>query len=98
MFQFFDKVPSLSKYPVDSNLNIQFFQNQEVSLTHLVHEFESFIAVVDFSEGLLVFQRGPKTVKVVNVSGEGGPVVVTLPGVEPTMNITVSWWFVCLWW
>ena len=90
MFQFFEKIPSLSKYPVDRNLKVQLFQNQQVPLTHLVHEFESFTTVVDFSEGLLIFQCGSKPVKVINVSRVEGPVAVTLPGIESLMNITVS--------
>ena len=91
MFDFFDRIPSLSKYQVDGNLKILFPQSQQVSLSHLLEEFVSLSAIVDFSEGLLSFECGKtEPVKVVDVSGVGRPRMVTLPGIEPEMSITVS--------
>ena len=91
VFDFFGRIPSLSKYPLDSNLKILFSQSQQVSLSHLVDEFVSLSAVIDFSEGFLSFECGKtKPVKVLNVNGVGGPKMLTLPGIEPKMTITVS--------
>jgi WD40 repeat protein len=91
VFDFFDRIPSLSKYPVDVNLNILFPQSQQVSLSHLLEEFVSLSVIVDFSEGLLSFECGKtKPVKVLDVSGVGGPRMITLPGIKPRMSITVS--------
>jgi WD40 repeat protein len=91
VFDFFDRIPSLSKYPVDVNLKILFPQSQQVSLCHLVEEFVSLAAIVDFSDGLLSFECGEtEPVKVLDVSGVGGPRMATLPGIEPGMSITVS--------
>ena len=62
-----------------------------MSLSHLVDEFVSLSAVSDFSEGLLSFQCGTtKSVKVVDVNEVEGPQMISLPGIEPMMNITVS--------
>jgi WD40 repeat protein len=91
VFHFFDRIPSLSKYRVDVNLKILFPQSQQVSLYHLLEEFVSLSAILDFSEGLLSFECGKtKPVKVLDVSGVGGPRMVTLPGIKPRMSITVS--------
>ncbi|CAB4037542.1 E3 ubiquitin- ligase DZIP3, partial [Paramuricea clavata] len=91
MFDFFGRIASLSKYPVDVNLKILFPQSQQVSLCHLLEEFVSLSAIVDFSEGLLNFECGEtEPVKVLDVSGVGGPRMMTLPGIEPEMSITVS--------
>ena len=91
VFDFFDRIPSLSKYPVDVNLKILFPQSQQVSLCHLVEEFVSLAAIVDFSDGLLSFECGEtEPVKVLDVSGVGEPRMITLPGIEPGMSITVS--------
>ena len=91
MFDFFYRIPSLSKYPVDVNLKILFPQSQQVPLSHLVKEFVSLAAIVDFSDGLLSFECGKtEPVKVLDVSGVGGPRMLTLPGIEPGMSITVS--------
>jgi WD40 repeat protein len=91
VFDFFDRIPSLSKYPVDVNLKILFPQSQQVSLSHLLEEFVSLSAIVEFSEGLLSFECGnTKPVKIINVSGVGGPRIVTLPSIKPGMTITVS--------
>ena len=91
VFDFFGRIPSLSKYPLDSNLKILFSQSQQVSLSHLVDDFVSLSAVIDFSEGFLSFECGKtKPVRVLNVNGVGGPKMLTLPGIEPKMTITVS--------
>ena len=91
VFDFFDRIPSLSKYPVGVNLKILFPQSQQVSLCHLLEEFVSLSVIVDFSEGLLSFECGKtEPVKVLDVSEVGGPRMVTLTGIEPGMSITVS--------
>jgi WD40 repeat protein len=91
VFDFFDRIPSLSKYPIDVNLKILFAQSQQVLLSHLLEEFVSLSAIVDLSEGLLGFECGEtKLVKVLDVSGVGGPRMVTLPGIKPGMSVTVS--------
>ncbi|CAB4001491.1 E3 ubiquitin- ligase DZIP3, partial [Paramuricea clavata] len=91
VFDFFDRIPSLSKYPADVNLKIPFPESQQVSLYHLLEEFVSLSAIVDFLEGLLIFECGETDpVKVLDVSGVGGPRMITLPGIKPGMSITVS--------
>jgi WD40 repeat protein len=91
VFDFFDRIPSLSKYQMDVNLKILFPQSQQVSLCHLLEEFVSLSAIVDFSEGLLILECGEtEPVKALDVSKVGGPRMVTLPGIEPEMSITVS--------
>ena len=91
VFDFFHRIPSLSKYTVDVNLKILFPQSQQVSLCHLLEEFVSLAAIVDFSEGLLSFECGEtEPVKVLDVSGVGGPRMVTLPGIQRGMSIKVS--------
>jgi WD40 repeat protein len=91
VFDFFDRIPSLSKYLVNVNLKVPFHQSQQVSLSHLLEEFVSLSAIVDFSEGLLSFECGKtEPVKVLDVSGVGEPRMVTLPGIKSRMNITVS--------
>jgi WD40 repeat protein len=91
VFEFLDRIPSLSKYSVNLNLKIMFSQSQQVSLCHLADEFVPLSSVVSFSEGFLCFECGnTKLVKVVDVNGVGGPRMVTLPGIEPKMSITVS--------
>ena len=91
VFDFFDRIPSLSKYLVNVNLKVAFHQSQQVSLSHLLEEFVSLSAIVDFSEGLLRFECGKtEPVKVLDVSGVGEPRMVTLPGIKSRMNIIVS--------
>ena len=91
VFDFFNGIPSLSKYPMNINLKILFTQSQQVSLCHLVDEFVCLSRVVDFSEGILIFECGEtKPVKVLDVSGVGGPRMVNLPGIKPGMRVTVS--------
>ena len=91
VFDFVDRIPRLSKYPVDVNLKIMFSQSQQVALCHLVDEFVSLSSVVDFSEGFLCLKCGDsRPVKIIDVNPGGGPQIVTLPGIEPKMRITVS--------
>ena len=89
VFSFFGRIPSLSKYPFGVNLKILVTKSQEVSLSHFV----PLSAIVDFSEGLLIFEfecGKTKLVKVLDVGGAGGPQMVMLSGIEPRMSITVS--------
>jgi WD40 repeat protein len=91
VFSFFDKKPSLSKYPVEKNLKILVTESKQVSLSHLLEEFVTFTKIVDFSNGLLTFKcQETDPVKVVDISGVWGPRLVTLPGIENGMSITVS--------
>ena len=91
LFGFRDRIFSLLKYPMDVNLKILFSQSKQVPLGHLVGETVSLSAVVDFSEGFLLFECGErKHVKVLDVNGVGKPREVTLPGIEPQMSISVS--------
>jgi WD40 repeat protein len=91
VFDFFNRIPSLSKYPVDINLKVLFTQSQQVSLCNLVNQFVCLSGIVDFSKGILIFECGEtKPVKVLDVSGVGGPRMVNLPGIKPGMSVTVS--------
>jgi WD40 repeat protein len=57
VFNFWDRIASLWKYPVDDvDLKILFYQGQQVSLRHLGDEFVSLSVVADFSEGYLCYQ------------------------------------------
>ena len=91
VFEIVDKIPRLSKYSVDVNLKIMLSRSQQVPLCHLANELMSQLSVVSFAEGFLCFDCGKtKPVEIVNVSKDGGPQMVTLPGIEPQMSITVS--------
>ena len=91
VFEIVDKIPRLSKYSVDVNLKIMLSRCQQVPLCHLANELMSQLPVVSFAEGFLCFDCGKtKPVEIVNVSKDGGPQMVTLPGIEPQMSITVS--------
>jgi WD40 repeat protein len=91
LFGFCDRISSLSKYPMNVDLKILLSQCQQVSLCRLVDEAVSLSAIVDFSEGLLIFKYGQtETVKFLDVNGVMGPRMVTLPEIEPTMKFTVS--------
>ena len=86
-----DKIPRLSKYSVDVNLKIMLSRSQQVPLCHLPNELMPQLSVVSFAEGFLCFDCGKtKPVEIVNVSKDGGPQMVTLPGIEPQMSIAVS--------
>ena len=91
VFEIVDKIPRLSKYSVDFNFKIMLSRSQQVPLCHLANELTSQRSVVSFAEGFLCFDCGKtKPVKIVDVSKDGGPQMVTLPGIEPQMSITVS--------
>ena len=90
VFEFCDDVPNLSKYPVN-RLEISFFENQQISLNHLVKDFKPLSAILDFSEGLLSFECGyTEPVKVLDVNGGERPQMISLTKIRPMMNITVS--------
>ena len=90
-FEIVDKIPRLSKYSVDVNLKIMLSRSQQVPLCHLAKELMSQLSVVSFAESFLCFDCGKtRPVKIVNVSKDGGPQMVTLPGIEPQMSIIVS--------
>ena len=97
VFDFVDTIPRLSKYLVDVNLKIMLPQRQQVPLCHLADELIFLPPVVDFSEGFLCFECGKtKPVKIVDVNGDDGPQIVTLPSLEPEMSITVSPGAICV--
>ncbi len=86
-----DRISSLSKYLVDANLKILFYQSQQVSLCHLLDEVVCLSAVVDFTEGFLIFEsRKTKSVKLLDFNGVREPRMVILPEREPEMSVTVS--------
>ena len=91
LFGFCDRISSLSKYLVDVHLNILVSQTQQVSLCHLVNEVVCLSAVVDFTEGFLIFKCWETmSVKLLNVNGVEELWMVTLPESKPMMNVTVS--------
>ena len=91
VFEIVDKIPRLSKYSVDVNLKIMLSRSQQVPLCHLANELMSQLSVVSFAEGFLCFDYGKtKPVKIVDVSKDGGPQMVTLLGINPQMSIAVS--------
>ena len=91
MFDVVERIPRLSKYPVNDSLKILFTQGQQVSLCHVMDEFVDLSAILDFSEGILSFQCGEtKPVKVLDVNEAGEPRMLTLPGIEPGVRINVS--------
>ena len=60
-------------------------------LCHLANDLMSQLSVVSFAEGFLCFDCGKtKPVEIVNVRKDGETQMVTLPGIEPQMSITVS--------
>ena len=91
VFEFVDKIPTLSKYSVDVNLKIMLSRSQQAApLCHLANKLMSRLSV-SFSEGFLLIDCGlTKPVEIVDVSKDGEPQMVTLPGIEPQMSITVS--------
>ena len=91
VFEFVDKILTLSKYSVDVNLKIMLSRSQQVPLCHLANELMSQLPVVSFSEGFLLIDCGQtKPVEIVDVSKDGEPQMVTLPGINPQMSVTVS--------
>ena len=90
VFDFVDWIPRLSKYLVDVNVKIMLRQRQQVPLCHLVEDI-IFLPPVHFSEGFLCFDCGvTEPVKIVDVNGDDGPQIITLPSIEPAMSVTVS--------
>ena len=91
VFDFLNRIPSLLKFSVGVNSKIMISRKQQVSLCHVAVEFMPLSSVVSFSDGLLCFECGKtKPVKVLDVTSTEGPQMVTLPGIEPKMSITVS--------
>ena len=91
VFEIVEKIPRLSKYSVDVNLKIMLSRSQQVPLCHLANELMPQLSVVSFSEGFLCFDcEEMELVEIFDVSKDGGPQMVTLPGIEPRMSITVS--------
>ena len=90
-YEIVDKIPRLSKYSMDVNLKIMLSRSQQVPLCHLANDLMSQLSVVSFAEGFLCIDCGKtKPVEIVNVSKDGETQMVTLPGIEPQMSITVS--------
>ena len=88
---FNDEIPSLSKYPVDENLNIAIAQMLPMSLCPVVNQFLPFSGILDFSEGYISFECGEaKPVQVLDVNKMGKPKIVVLPEIRPKMSIAVS--------
>ncbi len=86
-----DKMPSLSRYPVDGSLKMNITEKQPVPLCSVTHAFLSFSSFLDFSEGYLSFECGEmEPVKVLDINKIGHPKEVILPGIGPKMSITVS--------
>ena len=86
-----DKVPSLSRYPVDESLKIIVKERQLMPLCSVKHAFFQFSKFLDFSEGYLSFECGrTEPVKVIDVTKEGRPHSIMLPGIKPMMSIAVS--------
>ena len=90
VFEIVHKIPRLSKYSVDVNLKIMLSRCQQVPLCHLANELMPQLSFVSFSEGFLCFNCGKTNPVIVDVSKDGGPQMVTLPGIKPHMSITVS--------
>ena len=91
VFCSFDRIPSLTKYPVGATSKILQSESQQVSLSHLLEEFVTFTTILDFSNGLLSFEcLETDPAKIVDITGVGGPQMITLPGIESRMSVTVS--------
>ncbi|XP_028410325.1 uncharacterized protein LOC114532938 [Dendronephthya gigantea] len=91
VFNFFNKIPSLTKYPIGKNFQISLNESQQISLVHLRQEFVYVRQVVDFTGGLLCVHCGKrKPVKMLDVNARDGPQFIALPGIEPMMNTKVS--------
>ena len=85
VFHVSDGNSTLSKYPMDANLKLLLSQRDMCQFPAVnVH----VLTVVDFSEGVLMFECGKeKPVKVFDVIGLQE---VTLPEIEPKVRVTVS--------
>ena len=86
-----DKIPSLSRYPVDESLKMTVNERQLMPLCSVKYAFLPFSKFLDFSEGYLSFECGiTEPVKVLDVMKVGHPHPIMLPGIKPMMNIAVS--------
>ena len=85
VFHLSDGVPTLSKYPMNANLKLLLSQRD---MCQFPAENVNLLTVVDFSEGLVIFECEEKRLlKVFHVVGFRE---VTLPEIEPEMRLTVS--------
>ncbi len=86
-----NKIPSLSRYPVDESLKIIITEKQRVPLCSVNHTFLPFSGFLDFSEGYLSFEcGGTEPVKVIDIKKIEHPKMITLPGIQAKMSISVS--------
>ena len=86
-----DKIPSLSRYPVDESLKMVINERQLMPLCSVKDAFLPFSKFLDFSEGYLSFECGTmEPVKVFDVTKVGHPHPIMLPGIKPMMSIAVS--------
>ncbi len=86
-----DKIPSLSRYPVDGSLKIIITEKQPVPLCSVNDTFLPFSGFLYFSEGYLSFECGEtEPVKVLDIEKIGRPKEVILPGIRSMMSIAVS--------
>ena len=85
VFHIPDGIPTLSKYPMNANLKLLLSQRD---MCQFPAENVHLLTVVDFSEGLVIFQcEERRLLKVFDVVGFRE---VTLPEIEPEMRLTVS--------
>ena len=86
-----DKIPSLSRYPVDESLKMVINERQLMPLCSVNDAFLPFSGFLDFSEGYLSFECGrTEPVKVLDVTKVGHPHPIMLPGIQPMMSVAVS--------
>ena len=86
-----DKIPSLSRYPVDESLKMIIDERQSLPLYSVNDAFLPFSGFLDFSEGYLSFECGrTEPVKVLDVTKVGHPHPIMLPGIKPMMSIAIS--------
>ena len=86
-----DKIPSLSRYPVDESLKMTVNERQLMPLCSVNDAFVPFSKFLDFSEGYLSFECGrTKPVKVLDVTKVGHPHPIMLPEIKPMVSIAVS--------
>lgn len=88
---FDDKIPSLSKYPVNENFTIMVSDIVPVPLCTFFHDSLLLLKILDFSKGYISFAcDGTKPVKVLEVSKMDNPCNVVLSGIRPLMSIAIS--------
>ena len=86
-----DKIPSLSRYPVNESLKMMINKKQLMPLCSVKDAFLQFSGFLDFSECYLSFECGTmEPVKVFDVTKVGHPRPIVLPGIKPMMSIAVS--------